>query len=632
MFILVQVGVPCKWAHDSQRLLLEWFDTIHKSPSQVYHHALPLCPPSSWLHKCYAAQDLQVVKVVKGFLDGWGTCTRTVALASCPQVLTCWKDTIAVALEYGDITILDGITGSQIAILSGHTRVVRSLAFLPDGTSLVSGSDDSTIKLWDMQTGGIVKTFCGHTDGVHSVSISADCTLIASGSEDRTIHLWNIQTGECSQIIEQQDWVEYVRFSPATPHHLISVSGDKVWHWDIDGYQTKPAHDGSHIAFSLDGTRFVFCQQRDIVVQNTDSGAIMAKFHIDEMIYHCCLSTNGKLIAVVAGGTLSIWDTTSLHPHPIKTLVGHTDTITSIAFSSPSSLISSSYNTSVKFWQIGVLQTDPVVTSPFTLALIASITLQAEDGIAISRDSQGVVNTWDISTGLCNASFKTPATAPCKTDVQLVNGRLIFSYYRAPGRELCIWDVEKEELLQTIPLGVDGDEFNHFKVSKDGSRVVCLFERFIGVWSIRTGKVVGKVFTRCGVSRSLTMDGSGSWIYFSEPNPLGWDFGIPDSPPVQLSPSLHPNHTNVWEIYGAMIKDTVTGRVIFQLAGRFTNPTCCQWDGQYLVAGYYSGEVLILDLKYVLPYTVGARVKSAPEDVSSMIQSGQKFQTYLFGF
>ena len=100
--------------------------------------------------------------------------------------------------------------------LSGHRDWVRSVAFSSDGKSLVSGSNDNTVKLWDVQTGGVVKTF--HSDDYQflSVSISADCTRIASGSY-RKIHLWDIQTGECHWIMEQQDEVKHVSFSPTDP-------------------------------------------------------------------------------------------------------------------------------------------------------------------------------------------------------------------------------------------------------------------------------------------------------------------------------------------------------------------------------------------------------------------------------
>ena len=158
-----QVGVSCKWANDSQNLLLGCFDGIVNSPSQVYHSALPLSPSSSWLRKCYTTELSQEVKVVKGLPIEWGLCSRTVVLGSGAFAIACWKDTIAVGLAYGQIVILDGITGVQIATLSGHANDVTSLVSLPDGTSLVSGSKDKTIKLWDVQTGGVVKTFRGHT-------------------------------------------------------------------------------------------------------------------------------------------------------------------------------------------------------------------------------------------------------------------------------------------------------------------------------------------------------------------------------------------------------------------------------------------------------------------------------------
>jgi hypothetical protein len=160
---LIQAGVSCKWVHDSQRFLLEFFDTIHSSPSQTYHVALPLSPSSSWLHKSFSAEVSTGLKVVKGF-PTWGLCSRTVTLDSAPLALACWKDIIAVGLDSSDIIILDAITGSQAALLAGHTKWVESVTFSSDGTLLVSGSGDKTLKLWDVQTGGVVKTFHGHCD------------------------------------------------------------------------------------------------------------------------------------------------------------------------------------------------------------------------------------------------------------------------------------------------------------------------------------------------------------------------------------------------------------------------------------------------------------------------------------
>ena len=82
-----------------------------------------------------------------------------------------------------------------MSVLSKHTGLVISLAFSSDGIFLVSGGNDGSVNLWDMQTGGVVNTFSGHTSYIFSVSVSPDCTMIASGSWDGTIQLWSTQTG-----------------------------------------------------------------------------------------------------------------------------------------------------------------------------------------------------------------------------------------------------------------------------------------------------------------------------------------------------------------------------------------------------------------------------------------------------
>jgi len=601
--MILQAGIVSKWTNDSQRFLLEHFDTINNSPSNIYYSALPFSPSSSWFHKCYSAELLPMVKVVKGLLAEWGTCSRMVLLDSMTPALSCWNNNIAVGSKPGDIIILNAITGSQTSVLFGHTKEVNSLNFLSDGTSLVSGSDDCTVKLWDMQTGGVVKTFSGHTNWVYSVSVSADCATIASGSSDDTIRLWDIQTGKCYHVIRQQSVVRNVRFSPIDPQHLISICGSRVWQWDINGHQIKPLYDGSYIAFSSDGTLFVLCHKETVTVHNTSSGVTVAEIYMaNNNTHYCCFSPESRLVAVAAGSTIYIWDITSSDPHLIETLIGHTNKITSLAFSSPSTLISASGDRSVRFWQIKTPSTDPAITDPKSAPLtspIKSITLQTKDGIAVTTDSDGVVRTWDISTGLYRASFQTLATASHKRDVQLINGRLIFVWHA--DRKIHVWDTEKEKLL----LEVDSSwpDVEDLRISGDGSRVFCLGAHSIYAWSIQTGEVVGKATIEYSkFPGSLIVDGSKVWAYWPQSKYQGWDFGTPGSSPVQLSniPTLLPNGSMLWDVSQTRIRSAITGVIVFQLPSRFAKPVSVQCDGYYLVAGYESGEVLILDLNHVL--------------------------------
>ena len=360
---LVQGGNDCKWADDGQQFILEYFDMICKSPSLIYHSALPLSPSSSWLHIYYAPELLQAPKVVRGTKAEWGACYRTVSLDTCGLALSCWNNAIAIGSQFGNIIILSSITGSQLAVLSGHTHHVNSSTFSSDGRSLVSGSDDKTVKLWDMQTGGVVKTFYGHKGSVSSVSISLDCRRIVSGACDNTICLWDIQTGECLCTIQQATQVDHVSFSPLNPQHIFSSSGGKIWEWDINGHQIPSTYGGSCIIFSPDHTQFALHNRDGVTVQNSCSRMIVAEFDAGGYIRCCCFSPDGRLIAVAVDRVVHVWDITSQDPHPIGTFIGHAKNITSLVFSSPSSLVSISRDESVKFWKIGGLSTDSVTTN-----------------------------------------------------------------------------------------------------------------------------------------------------------------------------------------------------------------------------------------------------------------------------
>ena len=75
-------------------------------------------------------------------------------------------------------------TGKEIKTLVGHSCMVLSVAFSPDGKTVVSGSRDNNIKLWSVETGQEIKTLVGHSNYVTSVAFSPDGKTVVSGSGD----------------------------------------------------------------------------------------------------------------------------------------------------------------------------------------------------------------------------------------------------------------------------------------------------------------------------------------------------------------------------------------------------------------------------------------------------------------
>ena len=598
----------CKWVEDTQNFILDCFDTICDSPSHIYCSALPLSPSSSWLHQYFSSEVPQGIKVVTGLPAGWGACSYTVSLTHMPLALAYWENSVAVGLESGGIIILNANTRVQTSTLPGHADWVRSLTFSSNGALVVSGSDDKSVKLWNIQVGTPVKTFLGHSCSISSVSISVKGTLVASGSWDCTVRLWDVQTGECQKLMELYTCcVTSVNFSPGFYPYFVSASQDgTIQMWYNDVFQKCPSYKGTHVAFSSTGERFILY------------GGGVAKLY-DHWIWGkpefqlgnydlwcCCFSPDGSHVAGAAGNTIYVWDITASEPHLIEKHMGHTSFITSITFSSPSCLISASDDKTVKFWQIGTARTKPVAHS---LVAIKSITLHPKKQLAISSDLAGLVKIWNLSTGQLESSFQTEATG--KRDVGYLGDRLIMAWYGwkigVPGK-VYAWDVEAGKVLWTSVPFLSG--VLDIKISGDGSKVFLLNHKHIQAWSIQTGAPAGMVVLDGQHAQSLIVDGSRVWLSCvnqTTHNPLGqnfigWDFQTPGSDPTQLS-DMPPDKPQFDFIKGARsnhpgsccIQNIATGRAVFHLPDRFImHPAMSQWDGQHLVIGYPSGEVFIL--------------------------------------
>ena len=120
--------------------------------------------------------------------------------------------------DYNDKTIkLWFLSQNESITLKGHSDWfggVHSVVFSPDGKLLASGSNDKTVKIWQVSNGQELMTFSGHSEKVTSVAISPDGKMLASGSEDKTLKLWELKTGQLKLSVPHPKSVESVAFSP----------------------------------------------------------------------------------------------------------------------------------------------------------------------------------------------------------------------------------------------------------------------------------------------------------------------------------------------------------------------------------------------------------------------------------
>ena len=90
------------------------------------------------------------------------------------------------------LKVWDVATGECLATLKGHSDYVGGVAVSPDSRCAVSASNDKTLKVWDVATGACVATLEGHSQRVYGVAMFPDGRRIVSGSRDGNLKLWGV--------------------------------------------------------------------------------------------------------------------------------------------------------------------------------------------------------------------------------------------------------------------------------------------------------------------------------------------------------------------------------------------------------------------------------------------------------
>jgi serine/threonine protein kinase/WD40 repeat protein len=223
----------------------------------------------------------------------------------------------------GQIPVMDGTSKKnapspksivgEIRQFVGHSLGVVDVALAPNGRTAVSGGEDKTLILWDLESGKEVRRFEGHTARVCSVCFTPDGLKIVSGSQDKTIRLWETETGKELRRFEHDLGINTfgVLVTPDGKQIVSACDDDFVRIWDLGTGKEMRRFDvrfglSKSIAlwvssFSADG-RFAFTCSTDDAVRMwyVDKGTQRGQLNHDHPSRCAAFSADGKL-AIMCG-------------------------------------------------------------------------------------------------------------------------------------------------------------------------------------------------------------------------------------------------------------------------------------------------------------------------------------------
>jgi WD40 repeat protein/serine/threonine protein kinase len=294
---------------------------------------------------------------------------------------------------------------SSIQSMEGHEGEVHSIAWNSEGTRIVSGSSDETVRLWNAQTGDIELILTGHERKVSSVAWSPDGTRIVSGSFDKTIRVWDSITGECLKVLRGHSGPVTSLALDSLGQHVISGSWDKsVRLWNIDNglvVQTFEGHESWISSVAFDSTNlFVVAGAGDGQVRQwgIEDGELQLRLsaHSTGEVFTAKEPNGERFVTGGADGLLSLWDTES--GDRLITMTGHDSPVTSVAWnSSGSQILSGSSNGNMKVWDSGtgeeLLSIDELDSQILCVAWRPATTS------FVSATSDTKIRVWDAQMG-----------------------------------------------------------------------------------------------------------------------------------------------------------------------------------------------------------------------------------------
>ncbi|MBV9161728.1 MAG: WD40 repeat domain-containing protein [Pseudonocardiales bacterium] len=348
----------------------------------------------------------------------------------------------------------------DVTRLIGHTSFVLSAAFSPDGHTLATGSDDKTMRLWDVNDPRHPSPLgaFGHIHSVESVAFSPDGRTLATAGTDKTVRLWDTRNPHhlrpLGTLTGHTGDVHVVAFNPNG--RTLATAGGL---WDVsDPSQPRPlgtltGHTGVHaVAFSPDG-RTVATGGGDAMelwdVSDPRHPSPLGTFGHIHSVESVAFSPDGRTLATASDDTTAwLWDVSDPHhPSPLGSLTGHTSAVYSVAFSRDGHTVATGgLDKTVRLWNVSDLR------QPRLLRTLTGHT-GAVNAVAFSPDGRTLATGSDDTTlRLWNlpGPIVTGHTGTVESVAFSPDGRTLATASRDTTARL--WDVRDPR--HPLPLGI----------------------------------------------------------------------------------------------------------------------------------------------------------------------------------